>query len=111
MNFSEPAKGCIQFKNVLIFNRCHYEFWVQVLSLTSSSMFDPGLPASILDQNPSHGLGRSREKVSPIRKTRCTDEAKIGFVNKAGRIQCLPRLFVCELLRSKALEFLIDERQ
>ena len=75
-------------------------------------MLRPSSPASVLDQDAAHGLGRSGEEVAapvPVLPAPVPDQAHIRFVDQCRGLQCLPWLFAGELLGRQPAQLVVEQ--
>jgi hypothetical protein len=83
--------------------------------------FPTAFAAGLVHQDAAHGLGRGGKEVAaavPLRlshlrvaRRRGRNQPQIGFIHQGGRLQCLPRLLVGELLGRQLAQLVVDQRQ
>lgn len=66
----------------------------------------------MIDEDLPHHGGRNSEEVRPARERHAidVDEAKVGLVNKGGRLEGVPGSFAAEAAACHPAQFVIDER-
>ena len=72
---------------------------------------ESSFPARVLDQNPSHGLGRSGEEVAPIVPPLWlidVDQAEICLVDERCGLQRLSGLLLDHFLSGQLPQFVVD---
>src|SRR5262245_28157123 len=72
------------------------------------------LAAGVVDEDAAHGLGGGGEEMSPAvppRRVGRADQPDVCFVNEAGRLKGLARLFGRELDGGQFPQLVVDERK
>src|ERR1700730_15821531 len=70
--------------------------------------------ARLLDEDAAHGFGGGREEVAaavPALGLLGVYQAQIGFMDQGGGLECLPRLFLSQLLGRQLPQLVINQRQ
>src|SRR6266851_9797296 len=87
---------------------------MQFHSLDTAAPLLAALAASLVDEDPPHGCGRSSKEMSPITvQTRhlTTDQPQVGLVHQGSGVKRLARLFMGHLLGGQLTQFIVDERK
>ena len=96
---------------VVVRTSCHVDA-LEIDPLKLSTVFDSGLPARILDQDPAHGFrGRSEEmRAVPPFLGLASSHAQPRFVDQSGGLQGLARWLARQLLRCQLAQLLVKKR-
>jgi hypothetical protein len=87
---------------------------VEVNALAIPTGLRAGLPASVLDQDAAHGLGRCGEKVPtaiPTLGRIPLDEPQVGFVDQGRGLERLTRLLLRQPLGRELAQLVINQGQ
>src|SRR5262245_24632497 len=77
-------------------------------------VFETILAASVLNQNPPHGLGRGGKEVGttvPVLGLLHINQPQVRLMDQRGGLQCLARFFLSESLSGQLPQLVIDQRQ
>src|SRR5207253_6984897 len=91
---------------------------IHLLAVEATTMLDPLLSPGGLDENAAHGFaGGSKEMTAAVpalfglRRIPARHQSQVRLVDQCGCFQCLPRLFLGQLVRSEFAQLVVHERQ
>src|SRR5439155_24277595 len=84
---------------------------VQRAAVPAAAVLGGPLAPGVVHVDEAHSLGRRREKVAvivPATRASGADQTQVGFVDQRGRLQCLPRLLLRQLLGGQFTQLIVD---
>jgi hypothetical protein len=82
--------------------------------LTIAAAFDPGVPASAFDQDPTHGPCRGTEKVTTVIPSLGIigpQKSQVRLMNERGGLQGVPGGFVGQACAGEAAQLVVHQGQ